>query len=60
MGATDERPTKETREAMVDRLRGSGFGKSEANKFADNSLRRVEGRIERGTLHREPKPTPTK
>jgi hypothetical protein len=50
-----ERKTSETREAMVDRLRSSNpsLSKQVATKIADDSLRRVEGRIERGTLHRD-------
>ena len=57
-----ERSTRETREALVDRYRTheSGLSKTEATKRADDSLRRVEGKIERGTLHRDPKPTDRK
>jgi hypothetical protein len=55
-----ERKTSETREAMVERLRSSNdnLSKQAATKIADDSLRRVEGRIERGTLHRDRPPKP--
>lgn len=44
-----ERPTKETRELMNERIRRQGFDKPTAEKLADASIRRVEGRIERNS-----------
>ena len=48
-----ERATKETREVLVDRMRSSGIEKTTAHRLADQSLRRVEGKIERGENQRK-------
>lgn len=55
-----ERKTSETREGMVDRLRSSNpnLSKQAATRIADDSIRRVETRIESGTLHRDRSPKP--
>lgn len=53
-------PTREVREQTIERLRQSGVDKSTAHKLADDSLRRVEGRIDRGTYHRDQPPTDRK
>lgn len=51
----NERPTKETRERLVEHMRRSGIPENVARREADNSLRRVETAVERGTNQRAPK-----
>lgn len=53
--AENDRPIRETHAAVVDRLRSSGFDRDQARKLADDSLRRVDPKIERGTNQRPPK-----
>lgn len=41
------RDTKETRERLVDRMRGSGIDKKTANRLAEQSVGRVEDTLAR-------------
>lgn len=53
--STPERPTQETRERVVERLRrGGAVSEREAVRIVDDSIRRVETRKEKGTFNRQP------